>query len=73
MIFDPSPINEEAVIEPVVVRFSSPKDMLPPVSVIKPSDKVRFPTEDPVPSVVVPALKVPVVDIFSSPNDILHP
>ena len=61
MIFDPSPVNEEAVIEPVVVRFSSPKDMLPPVSVIEPSDKVRSPTAVPEERVATPAFKVPVV------------
>ena len=42
--------------------------MVPPESVMEPSAKVRFPNVDP-----VPALRVPVVDRFSSPNEMAPP
>ena len=44
--------------------------MLPPVSVIEPSDKVRFPTAVPEERVATPAFKVPVVERASFPNEI---
>ena len=58
---------------PLVDKFSSPKDIDPPESVILPLANVRLPTVDPVASEAAPALNVPVVDTFSSPKDIDPP
>ena len=53
---------------PVVDKFSSPKEMVPPESVMEPSAKVKLPMVEP-----VSAVRVPVVDRFSSPNEMAPP
>ena len=58
---------------PEVDRFSLPKSIAPPESVIEPLASVRFPTVEPVPKVAAPELNVPVVDIFSFPKEIAPP
>jgi len=58
------------VISPVVVKFSLPKSITPPESVMDPLANVRLPIEDPDPSVETPAPNVPVVARFSLPKSI---
>jgi hypothetical protein len=53
---------------PLVVKFSSPNEMVPLESVMEPSAKVKLPKVEP-----VSALRVPVVDRFSSPNEMTPP
>ena len=67
---------------PVVVRFSSPKEIVPLLSVMLPLASVRLPTVDPVAALIVeekepvpvteraPEASVPVVERFSLSNDI---
>ena len=53
---------------PVVDKFSFPKLIAPPESVIEPFASVRLPTVEPVAKVATPAPNVPVVDKFSFPK-----
>ena len=70
VIFDPSPENAFAVIVDEVVRVLFPKSIALDDEVIDPSDRVRFPTVEPVAMVAVPVLRVPVVDKASFPKSI---
>ena len=68
--FEPSPVNEAAVIDPVVLILSFPNETASEPDAIDPSLMVIFPMEDPDPIVATPVLRVPVVDRFSLPKDI---
>ena len=67
--FEPSPVNEAAVMDPVVLILSLPKDTASDPEAIEPSLIVMFPMEEPDPIVATPVLSVPVVDKFSFPKD----
>ena len=58
---------------PVVDKFSSPKEIAPPLSVMLPSANVKVPIVEPVANVATPAPNVPVVVKFSSPKYMLPP
>ena len=69
--FEPSPVNEAAVIDPVVLILSFPNETASEPDAIDPSLMVIFPMEDPDPIVATPVLRVPVVDRFSLPKEIV--
>ena len=70
VIFEPSPINEFAVMFEEVVRVLFPKSIALEDEVMDPSARVRFPTVEPVAKVAIPVLRVPVVDRASFPKSI---
>ena len=63
-------VNTPAVKVPVVVKFSSPNEIAPPLSVIEPSTNVKVPILDPDAAVMVPLLivKVPLVIVKLPPE-----
>ena len=60
-------IKLPAVIEPVVRRFSSPKEIAPDESVILPFASVKFPILEPVAAVKVPLLVIAPDEIVPKP------